>query len=229
IVLCYVEACFGTLNDFELPGFWLCCCNSDDPDLILYSRFRLDADVQCAVVEGNLVKQNTCSRVKVARLHRPDNRRWRKRVGVHHNPPSSGVCVCCSKLVIVMTVVRGQSVHQGLVTVAVCDIDQIPHGFRSGPQRISVVVYQRMAVVNFKETLPAQFNHITERNAIVKVWMVHVREHGHACLLPLAQHSIDVSLQYFQYTSSTLRRNPLLYIGGIDMNGSAVITVGKFL
>src|SRR5690606_21739881 len=142
-----------SLDTLENPGLSILLRCPDKLDFIVNAILRAYTDAERMVANVKLIQHNAGRRIEVAGLHSRDKRGRVKRFGTDHYPPTSGVTVFASKYMITVTVVRGKPEHERLSLAMISQIDFIPHQLSSGARTISIVVEDRVTVVDFKEAL----------------------------------------------------------------------------
>jgi hypothetical protein len=132
------------------------------------------------------------------------------------------------EIVVVMSVVDGEAVHDLLPVAQPLGQQDVPHTLGAGPKLVAFVMNLRVAVVHLEKLLAAECDQIFDFDRPAEVRVVDMREHGSAGALALLEDGVDVVLHHLADALSSLGLNEVLDVGRVHMNVLGLEPVGDF-
>ena len=122
---------------------------------------------------------------------------------------------------VIVAIIRGQAVHQGLSDLGVVQVDLVPKRLHAQVGAIAIIEYGRVAVEHFKKALVLQGLHVGRTDGKMEIGVIDVGKHGLATDAALRHYRVDVALQYLAYTVATLNGYKTFDVGGVEVQGFA--------
>ena len=122
---------------------------------------------------------------------------------------------------VIVAIIRGQAIHQGLSDLGVVQVDLVPKRLHAQVGAIAIIEHCRVAIEHFKKALVLQGQHVGRTDGEMEIGVVDVGKHGLPADAALRHHRVDVALQYLAYTVAALDGHKTFDVGGVEVQGFA--------
>ena len=197
---------------------------------VRHAGLRLDDQPQALSVAVHVEQPHAAGRVKVAFLHRVDDRRSIQASGPHHDPAPARIGFVGIVGMVVMRIVHRDGIDDiGRVPGQSLGENDVPHALDADMFRITQIAHGGMAVVDFEKVFPANPNDVFGGERPAKIGMIDVREHRQPSNHALGQHGVHVPLNHIHDAGPYLRLDEIAQIRRVEVDRRFFKLVGDFL